>query len=807
MVVLILNALVGFATEWKAGRALDALRRQARTETRVRRNGHEMIVDAADLVPGDIVILNAGDRVPGDARIVEAASLRVEESALTGESAPAPKMVAPAPNEALLAERHSMLYLGTTIVAGHAVALITTTGVQTELGRIGRLVAQTPEESTPLERRLAELGHRLVYLVLAIAGVVVLAGWLRGDDLWLIVKIGVSLAVAAVPEGLPAVTTLILALGVLRLARRRAIVRRLTAVETLGSATIICTDKTGTLTENRMKVTEYRLADGATFRLDGLQPSLEENPLLARAVRVGVLCNEAVLDAQDTDGMPGAGDPTEIALLVAARDLGMDVGAERTRYPQVDQRPFDAVTKRMITVHRETDGPRLAFLKGAPTAVLDLCSDYVEGNDVRPLGRGERIRLLAVNEEMADGALRVLALAEKRLDDGGNDHGSIGVPDPGMESGYTFIGFVGMVDPPRPEAGGSIRQAREAGIRVVMLTGDQIRTARAIARELRLSGGAEPYALHARELVNVSQDRIAELARTTDVFARVSPEDKLSIVLALQQSGEVVAVTGDGVNDAPALKRADIGVAMGRRGTEAAKEAADIVLADDNFATIVRAVEGGRTIYANIVKFVHMMFSHNLSEVITIFVAIVIGWPLPLLPLQILWINLVTDVFPALALALEPSTPDVMRRKPRSPRAALFSRRFFILISWQGVMLAVITLAVYGWALHIYGPGAHARTVALLALVAVQLGHMFNCRSRRYSAFSGLFRNPFLWIATAVVIGLQGLAIYLKPLASVLDTVVPTSTDWIHIAACFVLPIIIVEITKLFARRKSEQKG
>jgi P-type Ca2+ transporter type 2C len=807
VVVLVLNAFVGFATEWQAGRALDALRRQARTQARVRRDGREMILDAADLVPGDIIVLNAGDRVPADARIIEAASLRVEESALTGESAAVGKAVVPVASETLLAERHSMVYLGTTIAAGHAVAVVTATGARTELGRIGRLVAEVPDESTPLERRLAELGRRLVYIVLAIAVVVIVAGWLRGDNLWMMVKVGVSLAVAAVPEGLPAVTTLILALGVLRLARERAIVRRLPAVETLGSTTIICTDKTGTLTENRMTVREYRLAGGETLELDGSRPLFEDNPLLSRALRVGVLCNEAVLDPQAPDGAGAVGDPTEIALLVAADGLGIDVAAERARYSQLEQHPFDAATKRMITVHRGPDGMRLASLKGAPAAVLELCDNYAESSTAaRRLDREAR-HLLAVNEEMADRALRVLALAEKRLDRGGDARGSAAISDAEIESGYTFLGYVGMIDPPRAEAAGAIRQAREAGIRVVMLTGDQIRTARAIARELRLSGGAEPYALHARDLAQASPDRIAELARTTDVFARVSPEDKLNIVAALQQGGEIVAVTGDGVNDAPALKRADIGVAMGQRGTEAAKEAADVVLADDNFATIVRAVEGGRTIYANIIKFVHLMFTHNLGEVITIFLAIVVGWPLPLLPLQILWINLVTDVFPALALAMEPSAPDVMRRRPRSPRATLLSRQFLLLIAWQGTLLGGIALAVYYWALHLYGAGPHARTLALLALVGVQLGHMFNCRSRRHSAFTGLFRNPFVWLATAAVIGLQLLALYLRPLARVLDTVVPTFTDWMVVGACIVAPIIVVEGTKLFARQKREQKG
>ncbi|HZS03506.1 MAG TPA: HAD-IC family P-type ATPase [Blastocatellia bacterium] len=794
MVVLVLNALVGFATEWKAGRALDALRREARTTARVRRDGHESTVDAVDLVPGDVVILNAGDRVPADARILESASLRVEESALTGESTTVEKSPQPVAFDAMLAERCSMLYLGTAIAAGRATALVTGTGALTELGRIGRLVADAPDETTPLKRKLDDLGRRLVYLVLIIGAIVTLTGWLRGDNLWMMIEVGISLAVAAVPEALPAVTTLVLALGVLRMARQRAIVRRLASVETLGSATIICSDKTGTLTENRMTVREYHLADGRTVDLHAQTFALGDDGLLARAVRVSVLCNEASFNSKATDEALSVGDPTETALLVAANALGLDVSRERAAYPKFDERPFDAATKRMITAHRTAGGGGLAALKGAPNVVLDACTTYaVSATAVRALDVEARERLLNANQHMADRALRVLGLAEKRLDR----------DESGIERGYTFLGFVGMIDPPRPEVAGAIRQAREAGIRVVMLTGDQINTARAIARELRLSGEAEPEVHHARDLENASHDQIAELALRTDVFARVSPEDKLRIVEALQQSGEIVAVTGDGVNDAPALKRADIGVAMGMRGTEVAKEAADIVLADDNFATLLRAVEGGRTIYANIIRFVHLMFSKNLGAVLAIFVAIAVGWPLPLLPLQILWINLVTDVFPALALALEPTASGVMQRPPRSPEAPLLSRPFLILIGWQGVMLAAIILAAYGWALSTYGAGAHAQTVALFVLVGVQLGHMFNCRSRTRSAFDGLFNNGFVWGAAALVLVLQLLAVWLPPLARVLRTVPPVATDWGIIGLSVIMPVIIVELTKFILRRVS----
>jgi Ca2+-transporting ATPase len=790
LAVLILNALVGFATEWKAGRALAALRKQTRTTARVRREQRESLIEAADLIPGDILILNAGDHVPADARLLEAHSLRVEESALTGESVPVEKSVAPVAPDAPLAERHSMLYLGTAVVAGRALALVTATGATTELGHIGKLVASAPDETTPLKRRLDELGRRLVYLVLVIGVIVMLAGWWRGENLWMMVEVGISLAVAAVPEALPAVTTLILALGVLRLAREHALVRRLDAVETLGSTTVICTDKTGTLTENKMTVREYALADGRKLEC---QEDCAVDELLQRTLRAGVLCNEAAFHTSTQ----AVGDPTETALLNAAHSAQLDIERLRADFPKLAEIPFDATTQRMLTLHRTPDGAALAVMKGAPAVVLDACSHYAIDGDgeelAAPLTPEMRQHFLHDNRQMADNALRVLAFAEKRLAHPNNVQWHTGE--------FIFLGLGGMLDPPRAGVAAAIAHARAAGIRTVMLTGDQLNTARAIARELKLHDGAEPQALQARDLPDESDHaRLAVLARTTDVFARVSPADKLRIVEALQQTGEIVAVTGDGVNDAPALKRADIGVAMGQRGTEVAKEAADLVLTDDNYATILRAVAGGRTIYANIIKFVHLMFSKNLAAVLVIFTAIMAGWPLPLLPLQILWVNLVTDVFPAMALALEPATPDVLRRRPRSPQAALLSRRFLTLILWQGVALAAIILAAYHWALRNYGAGAHARTIALFALIAVQVGHSFNCRSRTRSACSGLFRNPYVWLAAGLVALLQWLALNVATLSNVLHLTPLNARDWTVITLCVLTPIALVELTKLWSR-------
>jgi Ca2+-transporting ATPase len=581
------------------------------------------------------------------------------------------------------------------------------------------------------------------------------------------------------------------------MAQQRAIMRRLPAVETLGSTTIICADKTGTLTENRMTVREYYLSDGRRIEIGESENPLENDQLLQQALRIGVLCNEASFRAEATDETRAIGDPTETALLVVADTLVLDVSQERLIHPKVAEQPFHASTKRMTTLHRKNDGQHFAALKGAPAVVLDACSKYRDaaGNTIR-LDEEAFARFIAANEQMANRALRVLALAVKHFETDA-EHSS----EEALESGYTFVGLVGMIDPPRPGVAAAIQRAKTAGIRTVMLTGDQLNTGIAIARELGL-GHDEPVALHARDLIDTEPNRLADLARNTDVFARVSPEEKLRIVEALQQAGEVVAVTGDGVNDAPALKRANIGIAMGQRGTEVAKAAADVVLADDNFETIVKAVEGGRAIYSNITKFVHTMFSHNLGEVLVIFTAIAVGWPLPLLPLQILWMNLVTDVFPALALAVEPASKDIMTQPPRSSHATLLSKPFLILIGWQAAMLAMLVLGAYTWALNVYGPGPHSRTIALFSLVSVQLGHTFNCRSRTRSAFDGIFRNPFLWIAALIVVLLQLFAVYLSPLAAVLGTVKPSATDWVVIGSCGLLPIGIVEMTKFAFRRR-----
>ena len=807
LVVLALNAAIGFFIEWQANRALNALKKATRTTARVRREGCEQIIDAEMLVPGDVVLFSAGDKISADARIIESANLRTDESTLTGESVPVDKDSKQVASEVPLAERCSMLYLGTTVAAGRAVGVVTATGQNTEIGSIGRLVALAGEEKTPLEEKLAELGKRLVYIVLGIALIIFAIGILRGESLRIMVEVSISLAVAAVPEGLPAVTTLILALGVLKMARRNAIVRRLSAVETLGSTTVICTDKTGTLTENRMTVCEYRLSNDRVIKIFdhegddsvGETGTYIQDENLLRLLRVSVFCSEAILDSKSGSAAEAIGDPTETALLAAVERFGFDVRSEKPAYKKLLEHSFDSASKRMITVLGEKSGGKACFVvKGAPAVILDICDKYISKDGKHlPLTEETRRDFLRINEKMADCALRVLAFADYDLPENTDFR-----PGMELEKSYTFLGFAGMTDPPRKGAAEAVREAQRAGIRVVMLTGDQVKTARAVACRLNLGGADEVFALHSSDLAEKDDDELARMARHAHVFARVTPEDKMRIVKALKDAGEIVAVTGDGVNDAPALKYSNIGVAMGLRGTEVAKEASDIVLTDDNLLTVVKAVESGRTIYANVIKFVHLMFTKNFAEVLVIFIAIAGGFPLPILPLQILWMNFVTDSFPALALAVEPASPETMRRKPLLPGVSIFSNKFLFFIFWQGVMLAAIALGAYFWALANYGEGKHSRTITLMVLVGVQIGHLFNCRSQTRSAFSRFFSNPFIFAAAAISIALQFLAIYFSPLARILDTAPLNAVDYLVVFAAMISPVIFVEIEKFIANRK-----
>ncbi len=836
LVVIALNAAIGFATEWRAAVALEGLRRQSVAVARVRRDGEERQVPASELVPGDVVMLAAGDRVPADGRVTELARLQVDESALTGESVPVTKGTDVIDDpDTPIADRGNMVHLGTVITDGRATFLVTATGAATQMGQIGALIESVDAHRTPLEDKLAELSRALLVIVLALCAVIVFVGWLRGNELLYMIEVGVSLAIAAVPEGLLAVTTMTLAVGMQRMARLNALVRRLPAVESLGSTTVICSDKTGTLTRNEMTVRAYVLdgkrihvtgtgydadgtfqpndmpgsrpgsmpgdipADGQSDMPEATPPDMHEDTPLAIALRIGALCNDAILNRHDGH-VEVLGDPTEAALIVSAEKAGWNVSELRDAYPRISEVPFTSESKRMITTHRAPDERVIAYVKGSPAAVLDASEFLLTEAGAEPMTPAARARQLELNNTLAASALRVLALAYRAppLDPEADD----------STRDLTFVGFVGMIDPLRSEARETIDVCRRAGIRAIMITGDQQSTASEIARQLGLAidaNGKPLRTVHARELNDLTDEAWQAVVKDAAVFARVTPAHKLQIVKALQSAGHVVAMTGDGVNDAPALRQADIGIAMGLRGTEVAKEAAAMVITDDNFATIVSAVEQGRIIVHNILRFIHFLFSCNLAEILTVFVAIMLGWPLPLGVLQILWLNLVTDIFPALALALEPSAPDVMQQSPRDPDAPLLTPRFGWLIAWQGVLLSACTLVAFQVAMRWYGAdGAglrHAITIAFMTLALAQTFHAFNARSRTRSAFSvQLASNRWLWGSTVVCVFLQIAAVSSPLLQRVLHTVPLTSADWLLVSGAALVPVLVVETVKFVSR-------
>ena len=815
LLVIIANAAIGFITEWRAAGALAGLRKQTAFWTRAVRDGEERRLDAADLVPGDLVLLAEGDRVPADGRIVEHANLQIDESALTGESLPVEKSAdAPIDRQAPLGDRSTMAHTGTAVTGGRARMLVTATAALTETGKIGALIDEVGEHGTPLEAKLIQFSRVLLVIVLVLCVIIVLIGWLRGNDFLVMLEVGISLAIAAVPEGLLAVTTMTLAVGMQHMARKNALIRRLPAVETLGSVTVICSDKTGTLTRNEMTVRVIAVASaridvtGTGYEADGafesggkkIDPGADEasaDPLRI-ALRIGALCNDAKV-TRSGDDTTVLGDPTEAALIVAAEKAGT-VGWDLEHFPRIREIPFSSETKRMVTVHSLASGGSIAFVKGAPAAVLEASASILDKAGVVALSPAIRQRERTANDELASQALRVLGLAYRELPEN--------FDDAELTRGLTFVGLVGMIDPLRDEARDTIVVCRSAGIRVVMITGDQQATAAEIARQLGIdfdASGKPLRTLHARDLDGLDAAGWRVAVADTAVFARVSPEHKLQIIRALQAEGHVVAMTGDGVNDAPALRQADIGIAMGIRGTEVAKESSDMVIADDNFATIVGAVEQGRVIVHNILRFIHYLFSSNFAEIVTVFAAIVIGWPIPLAVMQILWLNLITDVLPAMALALEPSAPDVMERPPRDPREPLMTPRFAWLIVWQGVLLGGCTLAAFAVGMGWYGSEGiglrHAVTIAFMTLAFAQIFHALNARSKARSAFTaGWFQNPWLWGAMFVCMVLQIAAVTVPFLRTVLRTVPLTAQDWGLIALFALTPVAVVELVKLSVR-------
>jgi len=778
-VVIALNAGMGFVIELRARRAMDALLQLDASRASVVRDGRLLDVSADVLVPGDVVQLDAGHTVPADARILTATDLRVSEAALTGESLPVEKRAAPVAGDGTpLAERTSMVYKGTTVGAGTGRGVVVHTGDRTEVGRIGVLAGAVKEERTPLERRLDALGRRLVWLALGVAGIVAALGVLQGAPAGLMVELSIALAVAAVPEGLPAVATIALAIGLRRMARRKALVRRLPAVEALGSTTVICTDKTRTLTSGEMSIVRVWAGD-VEFRLDGEgQPSPAGDPGLQEAIRAAVLASRTQAEGGGGEGRV-TGDPVDRAVLQAAARVTLAPEADATRQLETFI-PFSSERAFMAAFSRRGPGGRLvAHVKGAPHRVLEMCGHSRAPGGDRPLTPAGREALLDVNRALGEQGLRVLAVAA----------GAVAEPSESSLTRLTFLGFLGLMDPPAPGVKDAIKRLRTAGLRTIMLTGDQRSTAEAVGRELGVLAAGD-QAIDSRELQALEPGELDHRLPGISTFSRISPEDKLTIVEAFQRQGAIVAMLGDGVNDAPALRKADVGVSMGIRGTDVAKEAAAIVLEDDRFETIVAAVEEGRVIFDNIRKFVFFLFSCNAAEVLVLLVAGVLALPLPLLPLQILWLNLVTDTFPALALAMEPGDPDVMTRPPRDPQEAILSRAFLSHVLWYASLITVSTLAAFLWALG--RPSSDAPTVAFMTLALAQVFHLGNARSARpVVRLEGALSNRYALGAVVLCVGLQLCAVYVPPLAGILRVAPPGIRDWAIILPCAALTAVV----------------
>jgi Ca2+-transporting ATPase len=797
LVVILINAAIGFFTELRAVRSMEALQELSQVNAKVRRDGHVIEIPAEEIVPGDIVLVDSGDIVTADLRLYEASKLQGNESALTGESVPVSKRTEPVPEETPLAERSSMLFKGTAVTRGAGEGVAVATGMDTELGHISSLVEEAEEEITPLEKRLSQLGHRLIWITLAIAALVTILGAVRGRELLLMIRSGIALAVASVPEGLPIVATVALARGMWRMSRRNAVINQLSAVETLGSTNVILTDKTGTLTENRMTVTQLALpaAEDTANRVDVSGEGLElqgefqqngqvidpgEQALLRESLKVGALCNNAVLET-DTEEVSAVGEPTEVALLVAGAKADLHREDLVERFPEQREVAFDPDLKMMATFHElpEEEG-YLVAVKGALEAVIQASTHVLAEGGRRELREEDRQRWIQLNEEMAQEGLRVIATAEKNTS----------TLDQEPYRDLTFLGLQALLDPPRGEVRDSIRIAQNAGVEIVMVTGDQPATARNVAHAVGLVEDAD--VVHGGEVGSIQKlkDDQRDRILSTPIFARVTPEQKLDLIALHQDAGAIVAMTGDGVNDAPALKKADIGVAMGQRGTQVAKEAADMVLKDDAFSTIVAAIEQGRAIFNNIRKFVLYLLSCNGAEIMIVGLASLLNAPLPILPLQILFLNLVTDVFPALALGVGEGDPHIMKRPPRDPEEPILTDRHWLTIVGYSSLISVAVLGALGIALAWFEMSTNqAVTISFLTLAFAQLWHVFNMRDDQ----SGFVRNditdnPWVWRALVLCTGLLLLAVYVPGLAEIMKVENPGPRGWALVIGMSLVP-------------------
>lgn len=793
LVIVVLNAILGVTQESRAEKSLEALQTMSAPYAKVRRDGKVIKIPAREVVVGDVVVLEAGDYVPADLRIIESANLKAEESALTGESVPVEKSAEPLKGgEIALGDRVNMLFSTSVITYGRGEGLAVATAMDTEVGKIADMLSEERETTTPLQRKMGEIGRTLGIVALIICAVMFGLGLLEGEEPLTMFMTAVSLAVAAIPEGLPAVVTIVLALGVQRMVKKHAIIKRLPAVETLGSAGVICSDKTGTLTQNRMTVVSLATIGG----LAELQGPLDE--ICKTLLQYGALCNDSKLDTDG--GKPQAlGDPTETALVMAAYEAGMDKNTLDARSPRVYELPFDSDRKLMTTVHRMGE-KYISVTKGAPDVLLERCTQVLKNNGTAQMQADDREQIQARNAQMADKALRVLAVAYKEL-----DAVPAGETSDTLENGLTFVGLTGMIDPPRLEVKDSVALCRKAGITPVMITGDHKATASAIARELGILGEGQ-QAITGLELNAMSQQELEENVERYAVYARVSPEHKVRIVNAWQARGKIVAMTGDGVNDAPALKTADIGCAMGITGTEVSKGAAAMILTDDNFATIVEAVKEGRGIFANIKKAIHFLLSCNVGEIVAVFCATLLS-PLmhleaPLAAIHILWINLVTDSFPALALGVEPVEGSVMDDKPRDPKKSVFADGMGWTIAWQGALIGILTLSAYIMGYYVFD-GGHtlATTMAFATLSITQLVHVFNVRSDKSIFRINLLRNRYLIYAFFGSLALQLVVMLIPVLQNAFEIVPLTAVQWLTVIGLALVTVVFSEIGKLLKRK------
>jgi len=797
--IVIINAVLGVVQEYRAGKALEALKKMSAPNAKVIRGGHELSIPVSELVPGDLVILETGDYIPADVRLVTSVNLKVDEAALTGESVPVEKHAdAKLEGSISLGDQANCGFMSTLVAYGRGTGIVTATGMDTVIGSIARMIQEEVQEDTPLQRRLAQLGKILGTACLVICAIVLALGLLRGEDPLAMFMTAVSLAVAAIPEGLPAVVTIVLALGMQRMVRHNAIMKKLHAVETLGSTTVICSDKTGTLTQNQMTIVKmYTLGQEIDVSGEGYRPEgeltingrkldLSEQPAAARLLEIQALCNDARLEHITEEGLDEwriIGDPTEGAMIVAAAKAGIDREEINKSQPRLQEIPFDSQRKLMTTFHKTADGRLAVFTKGAPDILVNRCTHVMHSDGtVTAITQEDLDAIMNANRNMASQALRVLAMAYKIVDEI-PEH-----PDPEKdERDLVFCGLAGMIDPPRPEAIEAVKLCKSAGIRTVMITGDYKETAAAIARQLGIIS-SDDEVLTGSELNEMSDHELDELVERVSVYARVSPEHKVRIVQSLKNKGHIAAMTGDGVNDAPALKWADIGVAMGITGTDVTKESAEMIITDDNFSSIVAAVEEGRVIYSNIRKFVFFLMSCNVGEILIIFIAMLLGWKIPLLPIHLLWVNLLTDALPALALGTERKEPGLMEMPPRDPDEPILNRDMLINITVQSLVMtaAVLSSFYYGWQNYGIEMG---RTYALVTLIVSELLRAYSARSEKLPIWKlGVFSNRNMNLATIVSFGLLLLVMAVPALRDIFNV------ELMHLHA---MPLIFGELTKV----------